>query len=110
MNVAACEKRVFNCIAEHIGDFQAPIAIVLGSGLASMVESLEDSKVLSYDVLPNFTGIDIEGHAGNFVYGTIWAGQFCFCKDDHTGMRVDHLILFIFLFKLSEHLAVIVLL
>lgn len=71
MNVEAIEKQVFAAIQNKLGGFQAPIAIILGSGMSELVNELDNATTLSYAVLPNFSSIDIEGHAGNFVYGDI---------------------------------------
>lgn len=71
MHVEMIETQVFEAIQKQIGVFQAPIAIILGSGMTDMANELDNATTLSYSVLPNFSSIDIEGHAGNFVYGDI---------------------------------------
>lgn len=47
------------------------IGIVLGSGLGSLVDIMENKEVLSYRDIPHFPQSHVEGHAGNLVFGTI---------------------------------------
>lgn len=49
------------------------VGIVLGSGLGSLVDVMEDKTVLPYRELPGFPQSHLEGHAGNFVFGRIGA-------------------------------------
>lgn len=50
-------------------DFKPAIGIVLGSGLGSFAEQLEDSITINYDELPGFPKISVKGHSGNLVLG-----------------------------------------
>jgi len=50
------------------------VGIVLGSGLGSFVDSLIDTKILSYADIKNMPVSQVPGHAGNFVYGITEAG------------------------------------
>ena len=45
--------------------------IILGSGLGSLVDRIENQQVISYDDIPHFPKSTLEGHAGNLVFGTI---------------------------------------
>lgn len=45
------------------------IAIILGSGLNAMADSIEDPVYLSYTDLPNFPISTVQGHVGRFVIG-----------------------------------------
>ena len=47
------------------------IGIILGSGLGSLVEMMEDKEVLSYQDIPHFPQSRVAGHAGNLVFGRI---------------------------------------
>lgn len=49
--------------------FKPAIGIVLGSGLGSFAEQLEDSMVINYEELPGFPEISVKGHSGNLVLG-----------------------------------------
>lgn len=51
---------------------QSPkVGIILGSGLGSLVDVVENPVVLSYHEIPNFPISEIVGHAGQLVFGTI---------------------------------------
>jgi purine-nucleoside phosphorylase len=48
-----------------------PIAVVLGSGLSSLVEGLADSVTIPYAKVPHFPVPTVAGHAGNVVVGKL---------------------------------------
>ena len=49
-----------------------PLAgIVLGTGLNSLVENIEDAVSLPYDSIPNFVTSTVEFHKGKLIFGTI---------------------------------------
>lgn len=50
---------------------QPTIGIILGSGLGSLVDYMEDKIVIPYHDIPNFPVSKVEGHAGNLVFGSI---------------------------------------
>ena len=60
----ACEK-----IKKLLPEFKPTIGIVLGSGLGSFADELEDSVTISYDDLPGFPKVTVHGHSGNLVLG-----------------------------------------
>jgi purine-nucleoside phosphorylase len=45
------------------------VFLVLGSGLAGLVEGMEGRRELSFDVVPGLPTPGVEGHAGRFVAG-----------------------------------------
>lgn len=47
------------------------IGIVLGSGLGSLVDIMEEKDIIAYKEIPNFPQTHVEGHAGNLVIGKI---------------------------------------
>ncbi len=47
------------------------IAMILGSGLGSLVEQLEEADALPYTDIPYFPDSTIEGHAGRLVIGKL---------------------------------------
>ncbi len=47
------------------------LAIVLGSGLGSLAEEVEDAIKVSYSEIPNFLKSTVVGHAGQLVYGNL---------------------------------------
>jgi len=71
VDIAAIQSRTTASIKEKIGDFTASTAIVLGSGLASLTDALVDKQSFSYQSIPGLKPSQVEGHSGQFVYGTI---------------------------------------
>lgn len=47
------------------------IAVILGSGLGSIADRLEDRELLPYADIPGFPKSDVSGHAARFVFGTL---------------------------------------
>ncbi|MCR4434854.1 MAG: purine-nucleoside phosphorylase [Clostridiales bacterium] len=50
---------------------QPEIGIILGSGLGSLVNDMEDPNEIDYGDIPNFPLTTVEGHAGKLVSGVI---------------------------------------
>ena len=48
---------------------QPEIGIILGSGLGSVADKLEDAVVIPYTDIPHFFGTSVEGHAGKMILG-----------------------------------------
>lgn len=55
---------------KHAGDMPR-VAMVLGSGLNSLADALENATVLSYADLPGFPKPTVEGHAGRMLIGEL---------------------------------------
>lgn len=51
------------------------VGIVLGSGLGSLADSIEDPIVIPYSEIPHFPLSTAIGHKGNFIYGKIAGHQ-----------------------------------
>lgn len=51
--------------------FQPEVAIILGSGLGPLADTVENPIVISYKDIPHFPEPTIASHAGNLVIGTI---------------------------------------
>ena len=49
----------------------AEILLVLGSGLGSFGERLEDARSVSFDALPSVPASSVPGHAGRFLRGRV---------------------------------------
>ena len=47
------------------------IGLILGSGLGSLADSIEDAEYYDYSSLPNFPVSTVEGHAGRLVIGKL---------------------------------------
>ncbi|MFH5835307.1 purine-nucleoside phosphorylase [Proteiniclasticum sp. C24MP] len=50
--------------------FVPEVLVILGSGLGSMAEQVEDQIVIKYEEIDDFLVSTVEGHAGQFVFGT----------------------------------------
>ena len=51
-----------------------PIGLVLGSGLNSLAEAVEEAETVSYEEIPHFSTSTAPGHAGRLIVGRL-AGQ-----------------------------------
>lgn len=47
------------------------IALILGSGLGALADTLESATVISYDEIPHWPVSTVEGHAGRLVVGNL---------------------------------------
>ncbi|MBY0471857.1 purine-nucleoside phosphorylase [bacterium] len=45
------------------------LGIILGSGLGSIADQVEDAVVIPYSEIPHFHGTSVEGHAGQMILG-----------------------------------------
>ncbi len=52
-------------------DFTPEIALVLGSSLGPLAESIEDPVVFDYADIPNFLISTVRSHAGKLIFGTV---------------------------------------
>ncbi|WP_066500090.1 purine-nucleoside phosphorylase [Abyssisolibacter fermentans] len=52
-------------------DIKPEIGLILGSGLGDLANEITDKVIIKYDEIPHFPISTIEGHAGNFVFGTL---------------------------------------
>jgi purine-nucleoside phosphorylase len=52
-------------------DVEAPVAIVLGSGLGAFAEDLTDATTIPYEEIPGFSRSTVQGHAGRLVIGRV---------------------------------------
>lgn len=64
------EKAVLT-IKQRTPNFTPLVGIVLGSGLGSLIEDIENQTVISYNELPGFPQPTVKGHEGNLILGTI---------------------------------------
>ena len=65
------EEQLRNCyeyVKEQI-DFRPELVLVLGSGLGSFADRIEDAQTLDYAEIPGFPVSTVAGHAGRFVFG-----------------------------------------
>ena len=64
-------KKAAKMILQRVPHFKPKIAIVLGSGLASFAENIQNPTVISYSELPGFHVPKVVGHPGLLHLGTI---------------------------------------
>jgi inosine/guanosine/xanthosine phosphorylase family protein len=74
---------------QHIGDLPK-VAMVLGSGLNDLADSVEDATVLSYADLPGFPKPTVAGHAGRMLIGSL-AGSPVICMQGRAHAYEGHL-------------------
>lgn len=58
-------------IRSRIGSRKPELAIVLGSGLGDLADSLEDAAVIDYHDIPHFPVSTVPGHKGRLVTGML---------------------------------------
>jgi purine-nucleoside phosphorylase len=56
---------------QSLREYRAETAIVLGSGLSSLVESAADAEKIPYAAFPEIPRLSVPGHVGQFVRGKI---------------------------------------
>ncbi|QBR84226.1 purine-nucleoside phosphorylase [Legionella israelensis] len=56
-------------IAQLYPSFKPTVGIVLGSGIGSFADALEDKVFISYEELPGFPKVTVHGHGGNLILG-----------------------------------------
>jgi purine-nucleoside phosphorylase len=56
---------------QSLREYRADTAIVLGSGLGSLVESATDAERIPYAAFPDIPRLSVPGHVGQFVLGEI---------------------------------------
>ena len=58
-------------IRERLGAFQPEVAMILGSGLGELGDTVDDPVVIPYGDIPHFRASTAPGHKGQFVFGTL---------------------------------------
>ncbi|KTD20806.1 xanthosine phosphorylase [Legionella lansingensis] len=72
-------------IKKKVPHFKPVIGIVLGSGLGSFAEQLEDAVSIPYEELPGFPKLTVQGHGGKLVLGYLsGVGVVCLQGRAHT--------------------------
>ena len=71
--------------------FKPSIGIVLGSGLGSFADELDNAVSISYEELPGFPKLTVHGHGGNLVLGQLdGVGVICLQGRAHTYEGASH--------------------
>ncbi|MDI6619394.1 MAG: purine-nucleoside phosphorylase [Clostridiales bacterium] len=64
-------------IKEYI-NAKPDVSVVLGTGLGSLADEIQDRKVVKYSDIPNFPVSTVEGHAGELIAGHL-SGKYVLC-------------------------------
>lgn len=59
----------------NIIDEKPQIGLILGSGLGSLADEIENPTIIDYKDIPNFPESTVEGHAGQLVIGKLMGKQ-----------------------------------
>ncbi|MEM9026150.1 MAG: purine-nucleoside phosphorylase [Verrucomicrobiota bacterium] len=78
-------------------NFSPEAGIILGSGLGFFAdESIENPQSIPYEDIPNFPRSTVEGHKGQFVYGTL-SGKSVLCMQGrfhyYEGYKMDQVVM-----------------
>lgn len=60
-----------NVIQQRAPNFKPKIGLILGSGLGSLADQIENAIAIPYSELPGFPVSTVAGHAGRLVLGTL---------------------------------------
>lgn len=63
--------KALDCLCRAAGDFKPRAAVVLGSGLGSVADEVEDARILSAAEIPGWPLSTTPGHAGRVVMGVL---------------------------------------
>ncbi|MEG2058170.1 MAG: purine-nucleoside phosphorylase, partial [Romboutsia sp.] len=55
--------------------YKPEVGLILGSGLGSLADAIENPEYYNYSDIPNFPTSTVEGHAGRLVIGTLGGKQ-----------------------------------
>ncbi len=89
-------------ISERIKE-QPQIAVILGSGLGPLVDSIEQAIEIDYTDIPGFPHTTVQGHAGKLVYGVLGGKRILAMKGRfhyYEGWEISQVIFHIRVFKL----------
>lgn len=64
-------NQTINYIQEKVGAFKPEVGIILGTGLAKLVDEMEIEKQLMYSNIPNFPVSTVEFHSGKLIFGIL---------------------------------------
>lgn len=82
-------RRAAAIILERIGSRRPRVGIVLGSGLGTFAERIEDPIAFDYGELPGFLVPTVAGHAGRLVIGRVGAAEVA-CLQGRVHMYEGH--------------------
>jgi inosine/guanosine/xanthosine phosphorylase family protein len=65
------KNKIIASIRREIGGFSPKMGIIAGSGLGALGDILENKQVLPYQKIEGFIECSVQGHAGEFCFGTL---------------------------------------
>jgi purine-nucleoside phosphorylase len=73
IDIKEYRTKVDETVAYLEGRISGPpsVAIVLGTGLAGLTDSIENKQIIPYGEIPNFPQSTVEGHPGNLIFGQL---------------------------------------
>ncbi|MCC8113650.1 MAG: purine-nucleoside phosphorylase [Bacteroidales bacterium] len=63
-------KQTADYLRSQVADIPTT-AIILGTGLGSIVDYMDDKQYIPYSQIPNFPVSTVEGHSGNLIFGRL---------------------------------------
>lgn len=64
-------KRVAAFLSARVEGRVPDVAVVCGSGLASLAEGVQNKTTISFEDVPTYPSMTVPGHVGEFVFGEI---------------------------------------
>ncbi len=58
-------------LQQHIKGEMPRLGIIMGTGLGTLGDLIEDKQVIPYSEIPNFPVSTVEGHSGNLIFGNL---------------------------------------
>ncbi|XP_078394285.1 purine nucleoside phosphorylase-like [Cetorhinus maximus] len=80
-DTVGCSYEQYKATADWLLDHtnhRPTVAIICGSGLGGLADTLKDQIIFKYSDIPNFPHSTVSGHAGRLVFGTL-NGKMCVC-------------------------------
>lgn len=68
-------KDATDFIKEKLGSKRPTIGVILGSGLGSFADKVQDPIIIDYNEIPHFHATTVKGHSGKLVIGSIGEAQ-----------------------------------
>ncbi len=69
ITTVAALRELVSAVESELGPVQAPLGLVLGSGLGGLADALQGARRVSYAKLPHLAASTVIGHAGQLVVG-----------------------------------------
>ena len=64
-------KQTAEFLRSRVGGEMPKVAVILGTGLGSLVDHIDEKLYIPYSEIPNFPVSTVQGHSGNLIFGTM---------------------------------------